>query len=151
MRSFGLLCRPSDPEDMIRKATEADLPLIQKIQSVSLPASQWNPAEYLAYECLVAESAPGSLEGFLVARQIGPGEREILNLAVGPESRRKGIGKALIQAELLHTKGIWFLEVRQSNFGANNFYQHLGFQQVGIIRDYYRNPPESAIVMKIVS
>jgi len=136
---------------MIRKATETDLAAIQEIQSASLPASQWNPAEYLAYDCLVAESVPGGLEGFLVARQIAPGEREILNLAVGPQFRRKGIGKALIEAELLPRKGVWFLEVRQSNFGAKMFYQHLGFQQVGIIGDYYRNPPESAIVMKFVS
>jgi ribosomal-protein-alanine N-acetyltransferase len=136
---------------MIRKATNADLSAIQEIQSVSLPASQWNPADYVTYDCLVAESIAGAIEGFLVARQIAAGDREILNLAVRPESRRKGIAKALLETELSRAKGVWFLEVRESNSGAQTFYQHLGFQQVGLIRDYYRNPSESAIVMRFDS
>jgi ribosomal protein S18 acetylase RimI-like enzyme len=76
----------------VRTATEADLPAISEIQASAPEASQWNPRDYLAYECRVAERDSLVL-GFLVARAVAEREWEILNLAVAPGARRQGIGR----------------------------------------------------------
>jgi len=65
----------------IRAATEDDLPAILQIQDSAPEAAQWDPRDYLAYECQVAERE-AAVVAFLVARAAGP-ETEILNLAVG--------------------------------------------------------------------
>jgi len=134
---------------MVRAATPADLAAIAEIQARSPEASQWDPASYLTYECLVAID-PHVL-GFLVARQTAPGEREILNLAVDPSQRRRGAAHALLQRELGRETTQWFLEVRASNKGAIALYQKAGFRVAGRREAYYRDPPEPGIVMKFDS
>ncbi len=134
----------------IRPASPEDLDAIGKIQAASPEASQWPPQDYLAYRCIVGE-VDGVVAGFLVSRQTGPGEREILNLAVDPAARRKGLGRALLAHELHHAPGEWFLEVRASNVEAVSLYQSIGFHNVTVRNNYYANPPESAIVMRIFS
>jgi ribosomal-protein-alanine N-acetyltransferase len=47
--------------------------------------------------------------------------------------------------------GAHFLEVRESNTGARQLYERLGFEAVGSRPGYYENPPESGIVMRIFS
>jgi len=133
----------------VRAATLEDLAAITEIQARSPEASQWNPASYLTYECLVATGP--QVAGFLVARQTAPGEREILNLAVDPSQRRRGVARALLQAELGREKTQWFLEVRASNTGAIELYQNSGFLVAGRRESYYSNPPETGIVMKFDS
>ena len=86
-----------NPSVLVRPATEADLSEIVRIQSAAETASQWNPEDYLAQECLVAE-CDGRITGFVVARRISPDESEILNVAVAPEFRRQGIAKRLFAA-----------------------------------------------------
>ena len=134
---------------IVRAAVADDLAAIAAIQARSPEASQWDPASYLSYECLVA--ADPHVVGFLVARQNGPGEREILNLAVEPSQRRRGVARALLQAELACEKTQWFLEVRASNGGAIMLYQKAGFGVAGRRDAYYRDPPEPGIVMKFDS
>jgi ribosomal-protein-alanine N-acetyltransferase len=135
---------------VIRLATAADLPAIGRIQAASPQASQWPPQDYLGYRCTVAE-LENLVAGFLVSRKTAPGEREILNLAVDPPARRKGVARALLAYELHHGQGQWFLELRASNKKAINLYQTIGFHKVGIRNNYYATPPESAIVMRIFS
>jgi ribosomal-protein-alanine acetyltransferase len=135
---------------LIRLATEADLADIGRIQAASPQASQWTPSDYLGYRCVLAEE-DGKVSGFLVSRETGPQEREILNLAVDPIRRRKGIGRALLVHELRNYKGEWFLEVRASNAEALNLYESLLFKRVAVRSNYYKSPPESAIVMRIFS
>jgi ribosomal-protein-alanine N-acetyltransferase len=130
-------------------AVVEDLVAIAEIQAQSPEASQWDPASYLTYECLVALDP--HVVGFLVARQTAPGEREILNLAVDPPQRRRGVARALLQAELGREKTQWFLEVRASNKGAIVLYQNAGFRAAGRREAYYRDPPEPGIVMKFDS
>jgi ribosomal-protein-alanine N-acetyltransferase len=134
----------------IRAATEADLTAIGRIQGASPQASQWAPANYLTYRCIVAEVAD-KVTGFLVSRQTTPGVREILNLAVDPASRRKGIARALLSYELSSHKGEWYLEVRASNTEALNLYESIHFKRVAVRSNYYNSPQESAIVMRIFS
>jgi [ribosomal protein S18]-alanine N-acetyltransferase len=80
-------------------------------------------------------------------------ELHILNLAVDPVSRRKGIAKRLVIAALKHAwqKGAKraFLEVRASNAAAQKLYLDLGFAGTSVRRDYYDAPLEDAVVMTL--
>jgi ribosomal protein S18 acetylase RimI-like enzyme len=134
---------------MVRAAKVEDLAAIAEIQALSPEAAQWEPASYLHYDCLVAIEFP--VLGFLVTRETAPGEREILNLAVDPSRRRRGVARALLRAELGRGKTQWFLEVRESNQSAIKLYEDAGFRVAGRRESYYRNPPETAIVMKFDS
>ena len=133
---------------VIRAASERDLPAIAEIQSAAPEASQWNPRDYLTYECRVAEEETGVV-GFLVARPVA--EREILNLAVLPAARRRGIGRQLLDDIRARHPGEFFLEVRESNMPARQFYEYAGFRVITKRLQYYSNPEESAIVMKLLS
>ena len=134
----------------IRDATVADVAGIAAIQAASLDAAQWDPAGYLEQDCRVAIEA-GVVAAFLVTRQVAPGEREILNLAVGPAWRRRGLALRLLTGELARSRGAWHLEVRESNLAAIALYQRAGFQSFGRRENYYYDPPEAAIVMRMVS
>jgi ribosomal-protein-alanine acetyltransferase len=134
----------------VREALPGDIAAIAAIQAASPEAAVWEPAGYLAQRCLVAE-AGGRIAGFVAYRPTGEGEWEILNLAVAPEARRKGVAAALTQEMLARSAGKVFLEVRLSNTAARKLYQKLGFSEVGLRRGYYESPPEDGIVMTLQS
>jgi ribosomal protein S18 acetylase RimI-like enzyme len=134
----------------IRAAGTADIEQITAIQATAPEASQWQPRDYLTFQCQVA-TLDGQIAGFVVSRQVADGEREILNVAVRPDFRRLGIATQLLQAELAGWPGAHFLEVRESNAAARQLYGRLGFKEVGTRPGYYENPPEAGIVMRIFS
>ena len=134
----------------IRRGGADDLPAIAAIQTASPEAAQWKPADYLAHCLLVAVDGSGVV-GFVAARPVAEAEFEILNLAVAPESRRKGIARALLGVLFQEYPGTFYLEVRESNQAAQICYKSLGFQLVTRRPGYYEHPPEPAIVMKFHS
>lgn len=134
----------------IRPATPVDLATIAAIQAASPEASQWEPGDYLEHDCVVAV-AEGRVTGFLASRRVAPDEREILNVAVDPTQRRKGIAQALVLDELTRGPGRWFLEVRASNQAAIRLYEAAGFERCGSRPGYYQEPAEEAIVMRFFS
>lgn len=73
------------------------------------------------------------------------------NLAVVDEYRRKGIGRALMKELLRICKDKDFsfvtLEVRESNLPAINLYLSLGFERVGVRKNYYKEPTENALLL----
>jgi len=79
-------------------------------------------------------------------------EADIMNVAVHPEHRRMGVGRELVirLCDHLRAHGISgvLLEVRVSNTPAISLYENLGFLQVGLRRNYYRNPKEDAKIMR---
>ena len=107
-------------------------------------AAQWNAFE--SGSCTVAEGAAGLL-GFIVCRRTADDESEILNLAVRPDARRQGVASALLR-EAFGGSGVCFLEVRESNHGAQDFYKCMGFEAVGVRKGYYADSTENCIVMK---
>jgi ribosomal protein S18 acetylase RimI-like enzyme len=133
----------------VRRATASDLIGIEAIQIVSPGAVQWNPADYLFHECWVAVMDEAA--GFVVVRKTGPGEGEVLNLAVLPRFRRAGIARTLLQTVLGSEKLNWFLEVRESNAAAIALYSAAGFDVVGRREKYYHDPCEAALVMRRIS
>ena len=71
---------------------------------------------------------------------------EILAIATIEEYRNKGIAQELL--DKIKTKDI-FLEVRESNKKAINFYKKNNFKQISIRKGYYSDPTEDAIIMKM--
>lgn len=134
----------------VRAASERDLPAIAEIQAGAPEASQWNPRDYLAYDCRVAE-VEGAVVGFVVVRAVATSEWEILNLAVAAGARRQGIGRLLLRGVLAGCSGEFFLEVRETNTTGRRFYERLGFKVVTRRLRYYANSEEAAIVMKLYS
>ena len=78
-------------------------------------------------------------------------EGQIINVAVHPDARRRGVGRTLMQAAQAYAKerGIAFLslEVRESNIAARSMYSSLGWEEQGIRKGFYSHPVENACVM----
>ena len=97
-----------------------------------------------------------ALDGDRVAGYVGSqsvmGESDMMNVAVHPDYRRQGIAEKLCLAlvEALKEKGnhCLTLEVRASNEPAKALYEKLGFIQVGLRKNYYRNPKEDACILR---
>lgn len=87
-----------------------------------------------------------------VGSQTCQDETDMMNIAVSPASRRQGVARALIEAlvSALRQRGSkqLTLEVRASNGPARQLYESLGFLQVGLRKNYYRNPKEDALILR---
>ena len=116
----------------------------------------------------------GKLAGYLLAWRL-EAEIHLGNLAVAPEYQRRGAGQALLEWLLDRAKGgpardgharderarderargegegegaaRITLEVRASNFAAQELYRRFGFQAVALRRGYYQDSGEDALVM----
>ena len=96
------------------------------------------------------------LDGETVAGYVGSqtvlDEADIMNVAVHPEYRRRGIAKALlIELERrLEENGVvtLALEVRASNDPAIRLYEKLGYTLAGVRKNYYFHPKEDALILK---
>lgn len=75
----------------------------------------------------------------------------VSNIAVFPDFRRKGVGRALIKAtfRMAHKEGAESvsLEVRPSNEAAIALYTSMGFEEVGLRRNFYRDPAEDGLIL----
>ena len=97
-----------------------------------------------------------ALDGERVAGYVGSqtvmDETDMMNVAVSPNYRRQGIAEKLILSLItaLKEKGSHSLslEVRASNSPAIGLYEKLSFQQVGLRKNYYRNPKEDALILR---
>ena len=97
-----------------------------------------------------------ALEGETVAGYIGSqtvmDETDMMNVAVHPDYRKQGIATGLIVGlvEELRKRGSHSLtlEVRASNDAAIRLYRLLDFQEVGLRKNYYRNPREDALILR---
>ncbi len=144
----------------LRRATPADIPQMLKLAQQADTAAHWAEREY---DALFAPDAPKRIalvaaddedaHAFLIAR-CEFDEWEIENVVVAAGQRRRGIASQLI-AELMRLAGQGratsvLLEVRESNVAARALYQSLGFAQFARRPHYYQNPPEDALLLKIL-
>jgi ribosomal protein S18 acetylase RimI-like enzyme len=151
-RQRALLREKTGDPLVLRPFGASDLDAIMRIQAASPEASQWERQDIPGFDCTVAAwGANQAVAGFLLSRETGPGEREVLNLAVDPGARRRGVALRLLEEELGRGQGSWFLEVRESNLAAIALYEGAGFRRVGLRKDYYNDPCESGIVMRFLS
>ena len=125
----------------------------------AVTAAHWSAEQYRAMFspsevsriALVVEGQD-SIQGFLIARIVGP-EWEIENLAVAGPARRRGLGTRLLR-EFLNTARsrdatAVFLEVRESNSPARRLYEKWAFSESGRRPNYYRDPQETAITYRL--
>lgn len=93
----------------------------------------------------------GKLLGYVGSQSVMD-EADMMNVAVEPNSRRRGIGRQLVEAlvRVLAEKQVHSLtlEVRASNEPAKALYEQLGFLQIGRRPNYYRNPKEDALILR---
>ena len=147
---------------VIEKAAAADLSAIAAAEKIcfSDPWSENALAETLASPAAVflaareaGEGTGGALLGYGIIYCL-PGEGEILNLAVLPEARRRGIGRALLSALIDEGKRraalVFYLDVRRSNSAAIALYEGQGFVPVGLRKRYYTHPAEDAVEMQML-
>lgn len=116
----------------------------------------WTEAEFrnlLADPGVFAETAP---DGFALGRAAG-GEAELLTLAVAPEARRRGTGRALLAGieRSARARGATacFLEVAADNGAALGLYRAAGYADAGRRPAYFRRPDGTrcdAIVLRRV-
>ena len=80
-------------------------------------------------------------------------EGQICNVAVCPPFRRRGIGEALMTAQrkagIARGLSIMMLEVRASNTAAQKLYEKLGWEKVGVRRNFYSAPREDGVLYNL--
>ena len=97
-----------------------------------------------------------AVEGDKVAGYVGSqsvmGESDMMNVAVHPDFRRQGVAEKLVlelvAALAKNDNHCLTLEVRASNVSAISLYEKLGFAQIGLRKNYYRNPKEDALILR---
>jgi ribosomal-protein-alanine acetyltransferase len=101
---------------------------------------------------LVAPSAAGARAvcgyiGFWIVFE----ELHVLNVAVHPDWRRRGVATCLVRTVFgsAIAKGVTrgLLEVRASNLSAQRLYTRFGFQVIARRSGYYTQPTEDALIM----
>jgi [ribosomal protein S18]-alanine N-acetyltransferase len=103
-------------------------------------ATAWDAAAITALLGTQGTFAFHHQHGFVLARAAG-GEAEILTLAVAPQARGRGLGRALLRAAIIRAQAMgaqaMFLEVGADNPQALALYAGLGFAKVGTRKAYY--------------
>ena len=134
----------------------SDLDGILEVDRLSFP-SPWTRAMYeeelrqpATSFIIVVRTAAAPVAGYCSYRVVSD-ELQINNVAVRPDHRGKGIGRALVEAALDHGRATGvrtaLLEVRRSNASAQRLYLSLGFTEVGERPRYYTHPQEDALVL----
>lgn len=139
---------------MIRRMLASEREAVANLFAQTAEAAHWSAEDLSQLESSGAQmwvDVEGTYLSGAVASRGAAGEAEVLNLAVGVDWRRQGIGRRLLQTALEGAIASGarrvFLEVRESNAGALAFYAQLGFAQDGRRRNYYRDPPEDALLL----
>ena len=140
---------------IIRKMRLEDVSAIAKLEQIcfsdpwseaSIKSELNNPLSYW----LVADDN-GTIAGYVGSQSVLD-SADMMNIAVAPEYRRRGVGRMLINNLISYLREqmviALLLEVRVSNMAAISLYQKFGFQQVGRRPRYYHNPREDALIFR---
>jgi len=139
-----------------RKLKLRDLNAIEEIERDSYP-TPWSRSMFAgelakpSSICLGAVDAElDELVGYLIISRYVDAWH-VMNIAVAPEYRRRGIARQLMErlfdVTARDARRGYTLEVRVSNEGAIELYRRLGFQPRGIRRGYYTDNREDALIM----
>lgn len=138
----------------IREMRETDLAQVEAIEQeiFSIPWSEKSflsactTPENIYLVCLLEDEVAGYCGLWSVL-----GEGNITNMAVAEKYRRNGVAEALMKEmeERSRQKDvtIFFLEVRESNEAARRLYEKMGYEQIGVRKNFYEKPVENAIIM----
>jgi [ribosomal protein S18]-alanine N-acetyltransferase len=136
----------------IRSLAYADLPQVIAIERRAF-ATPWSLAMFVlelskpSSVCLAALS-DHRVAGYLICSRYAD-VWHLMNIAVDPASRRRGVAQAMLEALLQRagTEGAYTLEVRPSNAPAISLYEQFGFRSAGIRPRYYQDTGEDAMIM----
>jgi ribosomal-protein-alanine N-acetyltransferase len=140
----------------LRRLELHDLNEIERIERASYP-TPWSRSMFageLAKPSSLSLGAfdreTGALLGYLVISRYVDAWH-VMNVAVAPEQRRRGIARTLLQhlfdVTAADERRGYTLEVRVSNEGAIKLYEALGFVRRGVRRGYYTDNREDALIM----
>ncbi|MCL5883979.1 MAG: ribosomal protein S18-alanine N-acetyltransferase [Deltaproteobacteria bacterium] len=140
----------------IREMGPADLDGVMAIEAVSFP-TPWSRRLFVEEigrvfsDALVAvRESDGSVLGYAVCWTVA-GESHLLNIAVHPDARGRGLGRALLRECLRRGASAGatriHLEVRPGNREALGLYRKEGFRLIGIRRGYYTDTGEDALIL----
>jgi len=141
----------------LRRMTVEDVPAVAELDRISF-ALPWPERSFRfevndnpASRCYVAE-VDGRMAGTIVAWLLVD-ELHIATIATHPDFRRQGIAQELLShvLKLSIKEGALssFLEVRESNLGAQAMYRKFGYEEVGRRPRYYKDNEEDAILMTL--
>jgi ribosomal-protein-alanine N-acetyltransferase len=136
--------------------TMADLPIVIELDELSF--SQPWPSDAFAMElfnpnarCLVVEVEARVVASIVLWLVLD--ETHIATIAVHPDFRRQGIGKALLKASMdaAYAEGarLYHLEVRAGNAAAQKMYADFGYEIVGRRPKYYQDNGEDALLLTL--
>ncbi len=136
---------------VIRPMQEYDLEAVQRIEQLSFsqpwPPEAFSPEKHLRAWVICEDD---SLLGYIMYHSVLD-ESVIINFAIDPLHRRKGLGSRLLEETLgimTHSgTRTFFLDVRRSNAEAQSLYGKYGFHPLGYRKNYYSLPDEDALVM----
>ena len=156
---MSMAIAPELPRAFLRDMRREDLPAVLDIERRSF-AQPWSRAffekelatPFARLVVAVEEAVPRSEVIGYTCRWRVTDEVHLLNVAVHPERRGLGHGRALVgavvaEAEVARTRVV-YLEVRAGNVIARRLYRQLGFRDLGVRRGYY-GPGQDAIVMEL--
>lgn len=140
---------------MITKMIQCHVPQIAELEKLCFndPWSENSIASELdnRLSCWLVALDGDQVVGY-VGSQTVLGETDMMNIAIHPDYRKQGIAtaliSALIKALIERNSHSLMLEVRSSNEPAKSLYLKMGFEVVGIRKNYYRNPREDALILR---
>jgi [ribosomal protein S18]-alanine N-acetyltransferase len=142
---------------LLRPARPEDIGLVATIERACF-SDPWNEESFRRLLdvppaiFLVALFPPDkAIAGYIIAFSVGT-DAEVLNVAVDPQYRGRGLAGQMLDAVLIQLGGqgvrAAFLEVRESNQPARSLYKSRGFSEIGRRKNYYRRPVEDALVLR---
>ncbi|GAA5524820.1 [Ribosomal protein S18]-alanine N-acetyltransferase [Microbulbifer aestuariivivens] len=156
--SADSLSLPQAPGAGLRPAAESDCAALAALAR-SAHSHPWSERQYLdsvreGHQCWLLAAADGSALASCVLMPL-PQAFEVLDVAVAPQCRRRGIARAVLQTLIARlptdTESV-LLEVRTGNTGARALYRSLGFREDGVRRNYYpaaNGAREDAVLMTL--
>ena len=94
----------------------------------------------------------GQMAGFIFVMTDELGTGHITTIGIAPEHRRRGLANRLLRRaeEALQKRGIntLMLEVRASNFAAQNLYRKFGYSIIQRLPKYYNNGEDGFLMVK---
>ena len=146
---------------LLRRAVPADVPALVALERASF-SHPWTVAQ-------LEEEVAGGSRGMVLVLEGPPGagrwgglrascafrlvldEMHVMNLAVAPPARRRGLARWLLRFAMGRARREGavraLLEVRAGNREAVALYESLGFRRLGVRREYYHDPDEDALVL----
>ncbi len=95
----------------------------------------------------------GAIVGFMIY-ELHKSRLHVLSFAVKLNYRRRGVGQAMVnklKGKLSsQRRTALMLEIRETNLGAQLFFQQQGFKAISVLRDFYDDTTEDAYLMRYV-